>query len=359
MTSESYVLDPLGRSALADLEERKLLTHGEARSVLEKRERLELNLSETQPTRAAYARAIAYEEKCDALLSVRRAKKVSIKRGPGDHFQSRRIAALYERALSRFGDDSKLWLDYVSYLKKTNQPKAVGRVLARACRANATSLEPWLAAARWELKDRGNATAARRLLQRALRFNGEKHELWSHYIAFELSYVERLRKRSAALGTPSPEVELTEVAVEAARAAFGAVAVEDRVELLTSIEKACASIGGHAGAAVAEAARAAAGGAPPSLPPPLAWLSATVTLLNVAFTAAPKAMRPPMATPLGTDNALLLMVEFTTLTQGTSIADQGFVVFTSTKEDAAEVVVGLAECGGPRISPEDQRSFEQ
>ena len=35
MTSESYVLDPLGRSALADLEERKLLTHGEARSVLE------------------------------------------------------------------------------------------------------------------------------------------------------------------------------------------------------------------------------------------------------------------------------------------------------------------------------------
>ena len=95
MTSESYVLDPLGRSALADLEERKLLTHGEARSVLEKRERLELNLSETRPTRAAYTRAIAYEEKCDALLSVRRAKKVSIKRGPGDHFQARRIAALY------------------------------------------------------------------------------------------------------------------------------------------------------------------------------------------------------------------------------------------------------------------------
>ena len=118
---------------------------------------------------------------------MRRAKKVALKRGPGDHFQARRIAALYERALSRFGDDSKLWLDYVSYLKKTNQPKAVGRVLARACRANATSLDPWLAAARWELKDRGNATAARRLLQRALRFNGEKHELWSHYIAFELS----------------------------------------------------------------------------------------------------------------------------------------------------------------------------
>jgi len=268
MTSESYVLDPLGRSALADLEERKLMTHGEARSVLEKRERLELNLSATQPTRAAYARAIAYEEKCDALLSVRRAKKVSIKRGPGDHFQARRIAALYERALSRFGDDSRLWLDYVSFLKKTNQPKAVGRVLARACRANATSLEPWLAAARWELKDRGNATAARRLLQRALRFNGEKFELWSHYIAFELSYVERLRKRSAALGTPSPEVELTEVAVEAARAAFQAVAVEDRVALLTSIEKACASVGGHVGNAVAQAARAAAGDAPPSLPPP-------------------------------------------------------------------------------------------
>ena len=199
---------------------------------------------------------------------MRRAKKVSLKRGPGDHFQARRIAALYERALSRFGDDSRLWLDYVSYLKKTNQPKAVGRVLARACRANATSLDPWLAAARWELKDRGNATAARRLLQRALRFNGEKHELWSHYIAFELSYVDRLRKRSAALGTPSPEVELTQVAVEAARAAFQAVAVDDRGELLASIEKACASIGGHVGSKVAEAARAAAGDAPPSLPPP-------------------------------------------------------------------------------------------
>ena len=119
------------------------------------------------------------------------------------------------------------------------------------------------------MKDRGNATAARRLLQRALRFNGEKFELWSHYIAFELSYVERLRKRSAALGTPSPEMELTQVAVEAARAAFGAVAVDDRVELLTSIEKACAAVGGHVGSKVAEAARAAAGDAPsPSLPPP-------------------------------------------------------------------------------------------
>ena len=70
-----------------------------------------------------------------------------------------------------------------------------------------------------------------------MRFNGEKHELWSHYIAFELSYVERLRKRSAALGTPSPEVELAQVAVEAARAAFRAVAVEGRVNYVASMEK--------------------------------------------------------------------------------------------------------------------------
>jgi len=268
MTSESYVLDPLGRSALADLEERKLVTHGEARSVLERRERLELNLSARQPTKAAYMRAITFEEKCDALLKVRRDKKRHVKRGPGDHFQSRRIAALYERALSRFGSDSPLWLEYVTFLKRTNQPKAVGRVLARACRANATSLDPWLAAAKWELRDRGNATAARRLLQRALRFNGEKGALWAHYISFELNYVDTLRKRSAALGTPSPEEELTEVAVEAVTAAFGAVATRERAGLLAAVEKACAAIGGHAGARVAAAASAAAGDGPPQLPPP-------------------------------------------------------------------------------------------
>ena len=121
---------------------------------------------------------------------------------------------MYELALSRFGNPIEVVARLsLSFLKKTNQPKAVRRVLARLLRERYV-LEPWLAAAKWEVKDRGNATAARRLLQRALRFNGEKHELWSPYIAFELSYVDRLRKRSVALGTPSPEVELTEVAVE-------------------------------------------------------------------------------------------------------------------------------------------------
>ena len=44
MSSESIVQDPLGRSALIDLEERGILSRAEARSVLARRERFEVEL---------------------------------------------------------------------------------------------------------------------------------------------------------------------------------------------------------------------------------------------------------------------------------------------------------------------------
>ena len=239
MASEEYLLDPLGRAALVDLEAREFLSHREAKAVLERRERFELGLASRSPSKAAFLRFVAYELKLDALLAARRKRRPN-NRGPGDHFASRHVAALYERALSRFGDDLDLWLEYATFQRRQDHPKAAGRVLARACRARPAEPRAWVAAAQWEHRDRGNPAGARRgglarclrdtrslgagrgaaagrdadipsarrggsragarkLLQRGLRFNATSAALWHHYFHFELKYVDQVRRPASEI----------------------------------------------------------------------------------------------------------------------------------------------------------------
>ncbi|KAK7253703.1 hypothetical protein SO694_00002351 [Aureococcus anophagefferens] len=86
MSSESIVQDPLGRSALIDLEERGILSRAEARSVLARRERFEVELGGSKPTRASFLRYVVYELKLDRIRASRTRRLAGGKRGPGDFF---------------------------------------------------------------------------------------------------------------------------------------------------------------------------------------------------------------------------------------------------------------------------------
>ena len=165
MSSESIVQDPLGRSALIDLEERGILSRAEARSVLARRERFEVELGGAKPTRASFLRYVVYELKLDRIRASRTRRLAGGKRGPGDFFCVRHVYALYERALARFPEDLDLWLEYVAYAKRNKAPKMVGRLLARALQRHGTRPELWVRAAKWELVDHCAETKSSTRLQ--------------------------------------------------------------------------------------------------------------------------------------------------------------------------------------------------
>jgi hypothetical protein len=46
------------------------------------------------------------------------------------HF-TKRVAMIFDRMLHKFGDDVSLWLQYIEYLKKTNNANVLNRVFAQ------------------------------------------------------------------------------------------------------------------------------------------------------------------------------------------------------------------------------------
>ena len=263
MSSESIVQDPLGRSALIDLEERGILSRAEARSVLARRERFEVELGGSKPTRASFLRYVVYELKLDRIRASRTRRLASGKRGPGDFFCVRHVYALYERALARFPEDLDLWLEYVAYAKRNKAPKMVGRLLARALQRHGTRPELWVHAAKWELLDQGNARGARRMLQRGLRLHKTNVELWASYFSFEVKYVATLAARRDALGVADRAHEgdgdgffAGDAPVAVAEAALAA-APAARATLLAAFRRAC---GDHGACGAAVAARLPADG---------------------------------------------------------------------------------------------------
>ena len=263
MSSESIVQDPLGRSALIDLEERGILSRAEARSVLARRERFEVELGGSKPTRASFLRYVVYELKLDRIRASRTRRLASGKRGPGDFFCVRHVYALYERALARFPEDLDLWLEYVAYAKRNQAPKMVGRLLARALQRHGTRPELWVHAAKWELLDQGNARGARRMLQRGLRLHKTNVELWASYFSFEVKYVATLAARRDALGVADSAHEgdgdgffAGDAPVAVAEAALAA-APAARATLLAAFRRAC---GDHGACGAAVAARLPADG---------------------------------------------------------------------------------------------------
>jgi U3 small nucleolar RNA-associated protein 6 len=58
----------------------------------------------------------------------------------------------------------------------------------------------WIMAATWENEHNSNMTAARVLLQRALRLMPENEQLWHEYFRLELLYIEKIKLRRRVLG---------------------------------------------------------------------------------------------------------------------------------------------------------------
>ncbi|KAJ2720967.1 U3 snoRNP protein [Coemansia sp. Benny D115] len=209
---------------LEDLERRELFTKAELKSIVKKRTKFEYSLKRRRVPREAFLRYIEYEMNVDALRLKRKQRfhQQAYKGSYSDYSIGQRIISIYERAVLRHSDDIPLWMQFIAYIKSQKETHAadeetqgharlLASLYARAITAHPHEPELWIMAAAHELDVNSSGTAARVLLQRALRLNSTSKRLWIEYFRLELVLIERIKARRRILGIDAdPAVAATD-----------------------------------------------------------------------------------------------------------------------------------------------------
>lgn len=111
----------------------------------------------------------------------------------------RHIVYIYERAVRRFPSHTSFWSDFIAYLQERKSTAILNTVFGRALSLFPKQEDFWLKAAVHELELNNNTHAARVILQRALRVNGNSHKLWLRYFELELWNCAKLIEREKLL----------------------------------------------------------------------------------------------------------------------------------------------------------------
>ncbi|KAF7315267.1 Kinase-like protein [Mycena indigotica] len=186
---------------LKDLVEKEIFTKLETKQILKKRTEFEGALVRRVAKKADFLRYAAYEMSLEQLRRKRieRLKIESTKASISDYSLVRRQFQIFERALKRFKSDVDLWLEYINVAQREGASTLVGRVVARAIQLHPDNELFYVVGAAHEL-EHGSPSAARNLLQRGIRINGQSVKLWTEYVRMELIFMENLRKRWQVLG---------------------------------------------------------------------------------------------------------------------------------------------------------------
>ncbi|KAJ1934841.1 U3 snoRNP protein, partial [Kickxella alabastrina] len=222
---------------LEDLERRELFSKPELKAIVKKRTKFEYALKRRRVPRAAFLRYVEYEMNVDALRQRRKSRmgQVGQKTTLSDYSIRQRIISIYERAVVRHSDDIDMWLQFIDFVKSQRAggsqdedaqgfTRLLGQLYARAITAHPYEAQLWILAAAHEFEANVNGTAARVLLQRAIRVNPKDKRLWIEYFRLEILLVEKIKARRRVLGIDGAEEA---VAAGAEDAAEGAVAAED------------------------------------------------------------------------------------------------------------------------------------
>ncbi|KAJ2850506.1 U3 snoRNP protein [Coemansia brasiliensis] len=200
---------------LEDLERRGLFTKHELKAIVKKRTKFEYALRRRRASRADFLRYVEYETNVDAL---RRQRKQRLDQKGGktslsDFSITQRIISIFERAVVRHSEDVLLWMQFIEFIKSRRRlssgdkddeddghTRLLGRVFARAISAHPYEAQLWIKAAAHELEVNMNGSAARTLLQRALRLIPDNQQVWIEYFRLELLLVEKIKARRRVLG---------------------------------------------------------------------------------------------------------------------------------------------------------------
>ena len=173
------------------LDEHGILTKDELRSLTSQRQSFEARLIRRKADKNDFVRYLDFEDDLHALIMLRARERnrlvmERIKSGDKDAksqllprsffpkqaaHSSAHCVAIFERLVLKFRWDLDAWERYIAWAKKRKMRVVAGRVYARALAMHPMQPSLWLSAADYELNTHADTSAARALLQRAIRTN--------------------------------------------------------------------------------------------------------------------------------------------------------------------------------------------
>lgn len=122
-------------------------------------------------------------------------------RGISSYAGPRRIFFIFERGTKKYPNEiSLLWLPYIRFASSQGSVYVLAKIYTRLLQLHPTMPSVWIMAAKYELDTHGAIKAARAIMQRGLKVNGQKMEMWVEYMKLELIYVAQLLARRRVLG---------------------------------------------------------------------------------------------------------------------------------------------------------------
>ncbi|KAJ3013902.1 UNVERIFIED_CONTAM: Intraflagellar transport protein 88 [Siphonaria sp. JEL0065] len=176
---------------LEDLEQRGVFNKTEIKEIVKRRTAHEYAVHRRIGRRADYLKYIEYEINLDRLRKKRKIRlgldvaqdekeMTDAKKKLGftlsDYSLTKRINALYQKALKKFSGDVEI-----------------------AIQLHPTNPSMYILAAQYEFINNKNMTSARVLMQRGLRINKEATNLWHEYFKLELLWTEKIKERRRIL----------------------------------------------------------------------------------------------------------------------------------------------------------------
>ncbi|SPO28033.1 related to UTP6 - U3 snoRNP protein [Ustilago trichophora] len=155
------------------LDDNNVFSKDQLRSITTQRHTFEARLLRRDPDKNDYLRYAQFERNLADLINVK-ANRIGLPRAFHRDIATHHTAhiiAIYERLVLKFKYDVDAWQQYIAFAKSRKMRLVTARVYARALSLHPNNVPLWLAAADHELNDNASTTAARSLLQRALRLN--------------------------------------------------------------------------------------------------------------------------------------------------------------------------------------------
>lgn len=182
---------------LEDLHEQGLFEKSELNIIMRRRTDFEHRIASRATRARDFVRYAAYEASVERLRQKRVARLGhGESKGVSSYAGPRRVFFIYERGTRRFpGEIGMLWVPYLRYAAAQGAARVLGTAYTRLLAQHPADARVWVMAAKQELEGRGAVRSARAILQRGLRLNPGKEELWLEYIRLELVYVAQLVAR--------------------------------------------------------------------------------------------------------------------------------------------------------------------
>ncbi|KAI8970950.1 U3 small nucleolar RNA-associated protein 6-domain-containing protein [Pilobolus umbonatus] len=229
-----YILERM-LPELEELEKHHVFSPVEIKSIIKKRTNFEYALHRRIKKKIDFLRCIEYEMNLEKLRTVR-IKRLGVDDKLKHKLQytgNKRVFTLFERATVRFAGDISLWLQFIDYAKAKKAYNILSSIYVKAIKYHPRNASLWILASSWEYEHNANISAARLLLQRAIRMNPENKQLWHEYFRLELMYIEKIKMRRRVLGLDKDvmkDVEMDEAKEDGETIALPKISVEEAEE---------------------------------------------------------------------------------------------------------------------------------